>query len=189
MTLLEKQQQHDFVLVDLMKNEQKSEEHLKRHPFGVIPVLKDGDFELYESRAIIRYLDHKFTNNPLTPKDLESFGRMEQWMGIEQAYFSEQALKIIKQCYFGKMRGQTPDMSIVAEAKPKVEHVLDVANAALSKHPYFAGDSFSLAEITWMPYVEYLFSAEMGDLINKRSHVKKWWENISKRPTWQKVRG
>jgi len=47
------------VLVDLMKGEHKKDDHLSRQPFGVVPALDDDGFWLYESCAMIRYLDEK----------------------------------------------------------------------------------------------------------------------------------
>lgn len=51
----------NLVMVDLMKGEHKQPGHLEKQPFGQIPFLVDGDVHLYESRAIIRYLNEKGT--------------------------------------------------------------------------------------------------------------------------------
>mmetsp|Transcript_27718 Transcript_27718/g.26757 ORF Transcript_27718/g.26757 Transcript_27718/m.26757 type:complete len:95 (-) Transcript_27718:413-697(-) len=60
----------ELVEVDLMSGDQKSEAHLKRHPMGKIPVLEDGDFCLFESLAIARYIcDVKAPGNTLYPTD------------------------------------------------------------------------------------------------------------------------
>src|SRR4051795_9201851 len=56
-TLAEKGAAFEFVVVDLFKGEHKAAEHLARQPFGQVPVLEHDDFRMYESRAIIRYLD------------------------------------------------------------------------------------------------------------------------------------
>jgi len=56
--------------IDLTSAEQKSEAHLKRNPNGKVPVLEDGDFTLWESAAIVRYvLDSKAPGNTLYPTD------------------------------------------------------------------------------------------------------------------------
>jgi Glutathione S-transferase len=47
----------------------KSPEHLARHPFGRVPVLEHDGFHLYESQAILRYLDRVLPNPALTPAD------------------------------------------------------------------------------------------------------------------------
>lgn len=59
----------DYISVNLLKDEQKSKEHLKRNPTGHVPVLEiDGKF-LGESTAILEWLDENFKNKPLLPKD------------------------------------------------------------------------------------------------------------------------
>lgn len=189
MTLHEKNHPFELVSVDLAAGEQKLAAHLARHPFGVVPFMDDEGFMLYESRAIIRYLDRKLPGTSLTPTDVKNFGEMEQWIGIEQSYFSGPAMELIKQLYFAVMQRLTPDTTIIENAMPKVEHALDVAEKRLSKQPYFAGSTFSLADITWVPYVDYLFPSGLGELINDRPGLKAWWERVSVRPSWVKIVG
>jgi glutathione S-transferase len=185
-TLQEKGHEAEFVLVDLMKGEQKSPEHLARHPFGVVPVIDDDGFVLYESRAIIRYLDQKLPGASLTPTDAGDRARMEQWMAIEQSYFTPAAMKIIRNQLFAPMMGQPVDTAAVEDGKVGVAKALDVASETL-KQGYFAPSGFSLADICWMPYVQYLFAAGAGSLITERPAVAAWWDRVSSRPSWKKV--
>jgi glutathione S-transferase len=179
----------DFQLVDLMKGEHKRDEHIARQPFGVVPVLEDDGFWLYESRAMVRYLDEKLSGPKLTPADLKDRAMMEQWISVEFSYFSPKAMKIVMEMVFHRMAGQAPDMSLVAKSREEVGKVLDVAERHLAKNDHFAGKAFSLADLGWMPYVQYLFAAESGDLITSRPATKAWWERVSTRPSWKKVAG
>ena len=188
-TLAEKGQEAEFVLVDLMKGEQKQPDYLARHPFGVVPVLEDDGFSLYESRAIIRYLDEKLPGIQLTPSDLKERARMNQFMSIEQSYLASPTVKIVFQLIFGKMQGKEPDMAIVEAARTEVQKPLDVADKTLAGQEYLAGSSLSLADIGWMPYVQYLFAAGQGSLVTDRPNVGAWWNRVSSRPSWKKVAG
>jgi glutathione S-transferase len=190
MTIAEKGGSAELVTVDLGKQEQKSAEHVARHPFGVVPVLDDDGFVIYESRAIIRYLDHRLEGQDLTPSDTRERARMDQWMQIEQSYLTPNLMQILYNTLFAKMFGRPVDKDALAKGKAGTEKALDVLEKHLeSGTKYLAGDTFSLAEITWMPYLEYLFPAEHGDLINSRARTKAWWETISSRPTWKHVTG
>src|SRR5262245_37977023 len=91
--LAEKGHEAEFVLVDLLKGEQKQPDHLARQPFGVVPVLDDNGFRIYESRAIIRYLDEKLGGTSLTPTDMVGRALMNQWMSVEQSYLAPPAVK------------------------------------------------------------------------------------------------
>ena len=64
----------------------KTPEHLARHPFGRIPVIEHDGFWLYESDAIIRYIDQVFPGPSLVPSDPKAQARMNQVMGIVDCY-------------------------------------------------------------------------------------------------------
>jgi len=189
-TLAEKGHEAQFQLVDLMKGEQKSPEHLARQPFGVVPVLEDDGFSLYESRAIIRYLDAKLPGTRLTPSTLHDFGRMEQWISIEQSYFAPHVLTLMNETMMKAMRGGgKPDQEKVSKARDQLSKTFDVLDRTLLHQAHLAGDAFTLADICWMPYMAYLFPVQSSDLITSRPHVNSWWQRISTRPSWKKVAG
>ncbi|NOJ81296.1 glutathione S-transferase family protein [Myxococcus xanthus] len=190
-TLAEKGQEAELVLVDLTKGEQKSPAHLALHPFGVIPAFEDDDgFRLYESRAIIRYLDRKLPGTSLTPSDVHAYARMEQFISVEQCYFSPAAMKVIWERLFKKMMGGgTPDEARISEGLQGVERVFGIIEPVLGKQQYLAGDSFSLAEVTWMPYMDFFVAAGGAELVGKHPNVAAWWERVRSRPSWKKVTG
>ncbi|WP_437961851.1 glutathione binding-like protein [Sorangium sp. So ce119] len=185
--LAEKGHEAQFVLVDLMKGEQKTPEHLARNPFGVIPALEDEDFTLYESRAIMRYLDQKLPGASLTPTELRARALMDQWLSVEQSYLSTPAVKILFQRVIHPMRGQQSDESVVQASSGEIARALDVVDRALAGQEYLAGSSFSLADIAWMPYLQCLVISKVGELITDRPNVAAWWKRISARPSWQKA--
>jgi glutathione S-transferase len=187
--LAEKGVDAEFVLVDIMKGASKTPEHLVRQPFGVVPVLEDDDgFQLYESRAIIRYLDAKLEGASLTPKNLQDRAQMEQWMGVEQSYFSPPAMKAVLEVFFAPMKGVTPDPEVIAKGKAEASKALDVIERALVGKEYLAGD-FSLADITFAPYLQYLIATKAGDIIEARPNVNAWVTRLLGRAGWQKAIG
>ena len=64
----------------------QSPEHLARHPFGRVPVLEHDGFMLYETQAILRYLDRILPMPALTPADPRRAARMDQAMNINDWY-------------------------------------------------------------------------------------------------------
>ncbi|TQF09522.1 glutathione S-transferase family protein [Myxococcus llanfairpwllgwyngyllgogerychwyrndrobwllllantysiliogogogochensis] len=188
-TLLEKGHEAQFVLVDLGKGEQKHPAHLARHPFGVVPAFEDDDgFVLYESRAIIRYLDRKLPGASLTPSQPHAYGLMEQFIGVEQSYFSPAAFKVIWERVFKPhMGGGAADEARVQEGRAGVDKVFGILEPMLAKQPYLAGDSFSLADVSWMPELEFLVAAGEQGLFDKHPSVAAWWKRIGGRPSWKKV--
>lgn len=189
-TLAEKGQEAQFVLVDLMKGEHKQPAHVARQPFGVIPAFEDDGGMLYESRAIMRYLDRKLPGTSLTPTNPREYGLMEQYISVEQSYFTPAAMKVIMERLFKPhMGGGAPDEARIAEGLQGADKALAVIDPVLGKQQYLAGASFSLAEVSWMPYMEFFAASGGADVINKHKNVAAWWSRISSRPSWKKVTG
>jgi glutathione S-transferase len=187
MTLAEKQHEARLLLVMIPKGEQKTSEHLAVHPFGKVPVLDDDGFVLYETRAINRYLDHKLGGTVLTPPTLREIARLDQFINVADSYFIPFAHPLIVEVLFRRFLGGEQNLQAIEAGRRGMQAALDVIDEALAKRPYLAGESFSLADVHWMPYLEYLCQIGEDEPIRRRPHVAAWWERISSRPTWHKV--
>lgn len=189
-TAVEKGADFEIEPVDLSTGAHKKPEFLALQPFGVIPVLKDGDIKVFESRAIARYIATKYEGQgtALYGKTLKEKALVEQWLEVESQNYNPPISTIVGQLVFSKFRGLTPDEAVVAANLEKFEKVLDVYEAHLTTNEYLAGDFFSLADLSHLPYTHYLINvAQCGDAITCRPHVNAWWEKISSRPSWKKV--
>jgi glutathione S-transferase len=186
-TLAEKQAKFDFVAVDFATGGHKKPDYLLHQPFGQVPALEDGKFELYESRAIIRYLDETLSGQALTPKDPKGRAMMEQWISVETSNFTPHAMTYISEYFFAPMRGTQTDVAKVEAAKPKLQKCLEIMDKQLAKGPHIAGDQFTLADICFMPYVEYAMGTPAKDLIAAQSNVQAWWKRVSERASWKTV--
>lgn len=185
-TLAEKGHEAQFINIDLSKGEQKSPPYLTKHPFGVVPCLDDNGFILYESRAICRYLDAKFSNTTrLVPMDLTSLAKMEQWISVEQSYVSPAIGQFFVQKVLKPMRGQETDLLAVESAKKDAHFVFDIINKELGSKPYLAGEQFTLADVFMMPYHFHLISAKETQVMEAYPHLMNWWKRVSERPSWK----
>lgn len=190
MTLAEKGARAEFVLVDIMKGEGHAPEHLARQPFGQVPVFEEDDgWQVYESRAICRYLDAKLSGPSLMPADLRQRAEVEQWISIEASNFTPPAMKVIYQLLFSKFFGTEPNLAIAEEGKKGVRKAVAVMDKQLQGRNFLVGDGLTLADIFFMPYIEYLAMAGEIGLIAESERVGAWWKRLSERPTWQQVAG
>jgi glutathione S-transferase len=187
--LAEKGHKADFVLVDLTKGEHKQGDHLARQPFGQVPTLDDDGFSLYESRAICRYLDETLPGPKLHGADAKSRAVIEQWVSVETSNFTPHAMKIIMQLFFAPMMGKEPDQATVASGREGLDRVLPVMERQLAKTPYIAGKEFTVADIGFLPYIDYLFAAKAADQIEAQPSVLAWWKRISDRASWKVATG
>ncbi|KAH1081800.1 hypothetical protein J1N35_021561 [Gossypium stocksii] len=188
--LIEKEIEFETVPVDLLKGEHKDPEFLKLQPFGTIPVTQDGDYVLYESRAIIRYYAEKYKSQgtDLLGKTVEERGQVENWLEVEAHNFNPPIYALTLHVMFASKMGFPPDENLIKESEEKLGKVLDIYEERLSKSKYLAGDFFSLADLSHLPFTQYLVG-QMGReyMITSRKHVSAWWDDISSRPSWQKV--
>jgi glutathione S-transferase len=186
-TLGEKGQEAEMAFVNLATGDHKKPEHLARHPFGVIPVLEEDDgFRLFESRAIIQYLDARFAAPALTPADPRARARMLQWMSVEQSYLTGGGT-IRKNLVYGRFLGLAPDPDAVERAKVSFGTTLDVLEKSLEGQEWLAG-RFSLAEVSFMPELESVAALpQVADVITRRPNVHAWFQRIRSRPGWQRV--
>jgi glutathione S-transferase len=184
MTLAETETPHELVLVDLAKGEHKQPEHLARQPFGQVPVLDDDGFRLFESRAICRYLSSK-AGDKLVPRDAKQRGVMEQWLSVEQSNYSPAAMKLIFQHVFKRPQ----DAAALEQAGKMLEQSYEALSVPLASGPFLLGEQLTLADIGYMPYLEYLEATPAKDVVQKYPKVAAWWKRLAERPTWRKVVG
>ncbi|RKH61890.1 glutathione S-transferase family protein [Corallococcus llansteffanensis] len=182
-TFLEKGHAPRFEVVDITRGEHHTPEHRMRHPFGQVPVLEDGRFRLFESRAIIRYVDAELSGPVLTPTGSQARARMEQWISVECCNLVPPLMELVAPLLWGR----DPGAEALRRARSRVEAALDVAEGALAQTRWFVGDAFTLADLSWLPYVQYLFIAGHGALVTARPALAAWWERASTRPSWQQV--
>ena len=182
MTMAELETPYELVHVDFALGEHKQPEHLQRQPFGQMPALHDDGFTLYETHAICRYVNDR-SGGTLMPSDPRGRAVASQWMSIESANFAAHAMTLVYH-HLLKIEQQ---QSALDHAGAALDTTFGVLAEQLSQHPFVAGPGFSLADICFMPYFEYLMLTPAHALISKSSALPKWWDTVRNRPTWQAV--
>ena len=149
-----------------MKN--KSKDLLELNPYGKVPVLVDGDAVIYESAIIDEYLEEKYPQIPLMPKDPFARSRVRIWIDYCNTRL-QQAGGYIAHDYK------------VEKSKEQLKQYLGTLNDEMKNREYIAGD-YSLADITYIPFFCRLerYQATIDDSI---PHVKNWMERLLARPT------
>jgi glutathione S-transferase len=172
-----------------------SPEHLARHPFGRVPVLEHGGFSLYETQAILRYLDRVLASPALTPVDPKAAARMDQSMNVNDWYLFQGVGAVIgfQRVVGPQLMGLTPDENAIAAAMPKARRVFAELARLLGEQPYFAGDAISLADLLLAPQIEFLTQTpEWLALGAPHANIVAWLARMEARPslqatTWARV--
>ncbi|XP_027930349.1 glutathione S-transferase F11-like [Vigna unguiculata] len=189
--LLEKGIDFELVPVHLQQGQHKTPQFLLLQPFGQVPVVEDGDFRLFESRAIIRYYATKYAErgSDLLGKTLEERALVEQWLEVEAHNFNNLCFTIMFQLVILPKMGKVGDLALAEKSEKDLEKVLDVYETRLSQSTYLAGHFFSLADLSHLPGLAHLIEeAKLGHLVTQRKNVNTWWQKISSRPAWNKLK-
>ena len=145
--LAEKNLAYDTVPIDLRKLEQKSPEYLKLNPYGKVPVLTDDSTVLYESLIINEYLDEKYPNPPLMPKDPASRAKARILVDYGMAHFDSAYQKLRVELMKEPKEQSQP---IIDGAKSDLKKLLQRFEDEIGEQPYLMGD-FSLVDADLIP--------------------------------------
>ncbi|KAL8128925.1 hypothetical protein V2J09_018080 [Rumex salicifolius] len=189
--LIEKDVQFQLLNVNMAKAEHKSPDFLKLQPFGQVPAFQDGNVSLFESRAICRYISEKYAKqgntrlygiNPLEKASID------QWVESEAQNFNPPSSVLAFQLLFVPMLKMKQDEEAIKQNQEKLGAVLDVYEKRLGESRFLAGDHFSLADLSHLPYAYYLVDrTPLQELFTSRKNVERWWLQISSVESWKKV--
>jgi glutathione S-transferase len=173
----------------------RDEPHISRHAFGRVPVLEHDGFVLYESQAILRYLDRVLPTPPLTPADPRAAARMDQLMNICDWYLFQGVLSVIafQRIVRPRVLGQEPDLEVIAPAIPRAHTVLNELSRLLGGKSYLAGDAVTLADLLIAPQLDMLaMTPEWVPLTKEVPNLAAWLSRMNERDsfgatTWERV--
>jgi glutathione S-transferase len=167
--------------------EMRSESYRRLHPFGRIPVLEHGDYRLYETQAILRYIDAERPTPALQPTLPKAIGRMNQIVGINDWYLFPMVARIIvfHRVVGPALLGTTPDEAAIAAAVPDAKLCLGELNRLLGDQQFLAGDRLSLADLMLAPQLYYLAATPEGSAILKDTALLDWLKRMNARPSMQ----
>jgi glutathione S-transferase len=163
------------------------EARAKLHPFGRIPVIDHGDFRLYETQAILRYIDAVFPTPALQPTDPKAIGRMNQFIGINDWYLFPQVARIIvfQRIVGPVIMGTTPDEAACAAAIPDAERCLNELERLLGDQSFLAGDQLSIADLLLVPQLAYLAATPECARILQDTRLNTWLGRMEARASMQ----
>ncbi len=175
---------YDFQSVDLAAGEQRQENFLKVNPVGRIPALTDGDFVVFESNAIMRYLAEK-TNSPLYPKDLQKSAIVNQWLDFGSIHIGGAMGKIFFNTLVYKFVNGTKDENSLKEGRQFLTNFLKNVDAQLAKTPYICGNDLTLADLNLLAILD---PCEVtGTDISAFVKVVAWRKKLQAQDLYQKV--
>ena len=123
----------------------KTPEYLRLNPNALVPVMEDGDFVLWESNVIVRYLCAKHSPGQLYPNDLRERFEAERWMDWQQTTFSPASRPGFWQLI--RTAPEQRNAQLLSDSNASVEALLATLDAQLGRHAFVAGDRFTMADV------------------------------------------
>ena len=163
-----------------------SPEVLAVHPFGRIPALRDGDLAVFETSAILRYLNECFGGPSLLPDSINERARCEQWVSATHAYlYDTMVRRYVLQYVLPKGEGGRPDRGVIDAALPQIRAQLALLNRAYDGADFLAGARVSMADLLVAPILAYVEAMPEGaQLLDGAPHVRRAQGLIRQRPSF-----
>jgi glutathione S-transferase len=186
---------YESKLLEFSKGEHKTPAYLRLNPRGKVPTLKDGDFVIYESLAIMSYLDRKYPEPPLFGKTPEETGLIWRALAECESYILPAGDQVIRPIFFGQGLDKVEEIEQAAET---LRRELKTIDKRLAGSDWLVGDKISAADIGVFPLVQLLLRAaskeaaqpfNLGLLPLEQTfpNVAKWVQRIEALPHYQRT--
>ncbi|HLG88278.1 MAG TPA: glutathione S-transferase family protein [Alphaproteobacteria bacterium] len=179
-----------YELVKMGFGEPKEPPYLAKHPFGRVPFFEHDGFSLYETQAILRYVDAVFPGPALKPTDPKKLARMDQLIGISDWYMFRQVTAIIGfNRLIAPMVGRPTDLSAIAAAVPDAKNCAKVLEGFVKEGgDYMVGSEPTIADLMLAPQmVFFAMTPEGREILPGHPALGAWLERMNARPSMVKT--
>ena len=159
------------------------------HPLGRMPVLRHGDVELFESKAIATYLDLAFPGARLIPAEPRLAGLTEQWVSFVNTLIDRTLVRTYLLAYIMPiLTGGQPDRQAIDAVLPAVREQIAILDRAVAATGYLVDAQFTFADINLLPILHRVQQAPEGaEAVKAAGHLAAYYERHSARPSFQRT--
>jgi glutathione S-transferase len=186
---------YESQLLHFDKQEHQSPQMLKLNPRGRVPVLKDGDYVVFESLAVLYYLDVKYPQAPIFGANPEEAGVIMRVICEFQAYAEPALSKIVNAVFTGQVAGAIDELSDAMHVAGREARTIE---GRLSKEDWIVGADYSAADMVIFPWIQLLrramdkrAAAELGKrfLPMERNYpaLARWVRRIESLPGYERT--
>jgi glutathione S-transferase len=165
------------VVLDMAARAHRAPDYLALNPYGRVPTIDDDGFVLYESSAILLYLEATRPTPPLAPADARGRARMDMHLRLCDLQMARPTGTIIFPKRF--LPEDRWDRATMAQAKSEIDTHLAIVERQLADQPYLVGDAYTLADVAYTPFLEFLPLME----VEPGPRVAAWRKRLLERPS------
>lgn len=164
-------------------------EVLAVHPFGRIPAFRDGEIALFETSAILRYVEESFDGPSLLPGRIVDRARCEQWLSVVNAYcYDAMIRRYVLQYVFPRGAGGKPDRATIDGAMSDIAVQLGILDRAYGERDWLVGTSPCMADLFLAPIMAYVGTMPEGEaLLAATPNVRRAHAAIRERASFQQT--
>lgn len=177
-------QPYDLRTVSLEKKENRDPSYLLVNPAGRVPAIKDGEFSLAESNAILRYLTRKFQLHQYYPSHVEEQAQIDMWWDFCSNHINRPLIDLAWNKILAPRYGGHGDEAVIAKAEKNLARDLPVLEKHLKGRDYLVTSELTLADINLMPFAYY---AKDVIRLDDYPSFKAWIERVGSRQAWKNV--
>ena len=175
---------YDRIDAGMAHGKNRGPEYLAMNPNGRVPTLVDGDYVLWESNSIMRYLTLAHgKGSPIYPASPRARAGVDRWLDWSLSTLQP----VDRPVFWALVRTPVDERDLVAiqkDADAEAE-VWRIADAQLKTRRFVEGDDFTLADIALGAYARRWFGVE-GISKPKLAHLERWFAQFAARPGFQK---
>lgn len=175
----------EVVICDLMAGAQGTPKFRALNPNGLVPVLEDGDFVLWESMAITQYLAEKYPSS-VWPADARVRADITRWQAWDLAHFGRAADVLL---FENRLRGMfglgAPNEVAVAQAEAAFSKHAKTLDTQLASRDYVVGDTLTLADFSLAG--AFGSATYAGAPVAGFANVARWFQQMQQLPAWERV--
>ena len=186
---------YESKLLEFSKGDHKAPAYLQLNPRGKVPTLKDGEFVLYESLAIMSYLDRKYPDPPLFGKTPEETGLIWRALAECESYVVSASNRLVRPIFFGQGLEKVEE---IQNAGQTLRDELKLMEERLAGSPWLVGNKISAADIGVFPLVQLILRAASKEaaqpfnlgflpLAQRFPNIARWVQRIEALPNYQRT--
>jgi glutathione S-transferase len=153
-------------------------EYRRMNPNGLVPVIEDDGFVLWESNAIVRYLAAKHATGTLWPEDLQRRADVDRWMDWQATTFTPAMRDAF--WHLARTAPEKRDAALVEASRAASEKAAAILDAHLAGRAYMAGEAFSPADIAVGCAAHRWLNLPL--VREPRPQIERWYASLRQRP-------
>lgn len=154
-------------------------EYRAMNPNGLVPVINDNGFVLWESNAIVRYLAAKYGAGTIWPADPAARAESDKWMDWQTTAFYAAYADAFR--LLVRSPPEKRDPAVIEASRAKTEVLMAMLDKHLANNAYLGGDNFGIGDLSLGPTMHRWLNMPIAR--ESRPHVEAWHKCITARPS------